>query len=245
MMLSIRIRGALPKRILAVSEGVKEALLMYGLDPEKIAIAYHGVDAALFAPSETNKKTWRLRNNIPEQDLVFVSTARLNPQKRLERLIKAFDALRKQHDNIWLLIAGDGQLRKEIDSLVNSLESKDRIKMLGLVENVSEILQASDIFVLPSDREGLSVSLTEAMATGLICVASNVSGSNEVIENGENGFLVEPNEKGVLHGMKEILELDLPARRGIAQKGRDFILEHFEMRKSVTNILGMLDIESV
>jgi glycosyltransferase involved in cell wall biosynthesis len=244
-MLTLRLRGYLVKRILAVSEGVKNVLLMYGYPSEKISIAYHGVDVSQFSPSGSKRKNWRQRHDIPEQDLVFVSTARLAQEKRIERIIKAFDTLSQEYDNLWLLIAGDGPMRKELEIAKNSLGCRDRIKLLGLVENVSELLQASDIFVLPSDREGLSVSLTEAMSTGLICIASDVSGSNEVIQDGENGFLVEPSDQGVFHGMETVLKMNDSDRKIIAQNARNSIVEHFEMRKSVTNILGLLDIESI
>lgn len=244
-MLSLRIQGHMPKRILAVSKAVKNLLLMYGCPEEKISIAYHGVDVSQFAPSPANKRNWRRCHNIPEDDLVFVSTARLSTEKRLERSIKAFDAMSHQYENLWFLIAGDGPLKDEIRNLVRSLTCRDRIRLLGHVEDIPELLQASDIFVLPSDREGLSVSLTEAMATGLLCIASDVSGSNEVIRDGENGFLVEPSDQGVYHGFEMVLKKDIPTRKIVADKARNTIIEHFEIKKSVANILGLLDMESI
>ena len=240
-----RIRCQLAIRILAVSEAVKDVLLGYGCRAEKICVAYHGVDVSMYCPSEKTRKNWRRSQNIPENALVMVSTARLSHEKRLERTIKAFDVLSKSNGDVWLLIAGIGPLKEEIERTVATLECRDRVRLLGHVENVPELLQASDIFVLPSDREGLSVALTEAMSTGLICIASNVSGSNEVIRDGENGFLVEPFDDGVMTGIEKILKLDPDARRAIAQNARQTIIANFEIRKSVKNILGMLDIASI
>lgn len=245
MMLMLRMRGHLAKRVLAVSEGVKNVLLMYGYPPGKITIAYHGVDASRFSPSDEKRKNWRLRYAIPEKDVVIVSTARLAKEKRIESIIRAFGRLSRENGALWLMIAGDGPLRNELENERNFLGCRDRIKLLGLVENVSELLQGSDIFVLPSDREGLSVSLTEAMAAGLVCIASDVSGSNEVIRDGENGFLIEPSDQGVLQGMEKVLKMSDAARNLVAQNARRSILEHFEMKKSVTNILGLLDIKSI
>ena len=245
LMLSLRMRSYLSKRVLAVSEGVKNVLLMYGYPKEKITITFHGVDVSLFSPSSMNRTSWRQRHNIPERGLVFASTARLSSEKRIDRMIKAFETLSHDHENLWLLIAGDGPSRKELESMVSSGERKDRVKFLGLVDNVHELLQASDFFVLPSDMEGLSVSLTEAMSTGLICIASDVSGSNEVIRDGDNGLLVDPSDQGVFQGMATVLKMNDSARKVIAKNARNSIVEHFEMRKSVTNILRMLDIESI
>ena len=245
MMWMMRIRSYLSKRVLAVSEAVKNTLLMYGYPKEKIAIAYHGVDVSRFSPSKENKTKWRRQHDIPEDAIVLISTARLAREKRLERLINAFGILSQEHGNLWLLFAGEGPSREEIERSINFINGKDRIRFLGLAENVPELLQASDLFVLPSDREGLSVSLTEAMSTGLICIASNVSGSNEAIRDGENGFLVEPNNEGVLNGIEKALKLDDQARKRISQNARNTIVEKFEKRKSVIKILELLDIESI
>jgi glycosyltransferase involved in cell wall biosynthesis len=125
------------------------------------------------------------------------------------------------------------------------MQGNGRVMLLGLSDNVSELLQASDLFVLPSDREGLSVSLTEAMSTGLICIASDVSGSNEVIKDGDNGFLVEPSDEGVLNGIRRAMNLDDRKRKDVCRSARNTILEKFEKRKSVLNILKLLDIESI
>ena len=244
MMWMVRIRGYLSKRILAVSEAVKDALLMYGYPSGKIVVAYHGVDVAQFSPDGARRMEWRRRNNIPENAIVMISTARLASEKRLERLIRAFLAMAQDRENLWLLFAGEGPLRSELEQSVHSMQGNDRVMFLGLSDNVSELLQASDLFVLPSDREGLSVSLTEAMSTGLICIASNVSGSSEVIKDGENGFLVEPSDEGVLDGIRRAMNLDDRKRKDISQSARNTILEKFEKRKSVINILKLLEIES-
>jgi glycosyltransferase involved in cell wall biosynthesis len=242
-MWGMRIRSYLSKRVLAVSQAVKDTLLMYGYPKEKIAIAYHGVDVLKFSPSEINRMNWRRRHNIPENSIVLISTARLAYEKRLHRLIHAFNALSQDHENLWLLFVGDGPLRKDLEILVNPLTGKDRVIFLGLSDNVPELLQASDIFVLPSDREGLSVSLTEAMSTGLICIASNLCGSNEVIKDGVNGFLVDPSDQGILHGIEKALNLDDQEKKSIKQEARYTILENFEKRKSVSNILKLLDVD--
>ncbi|HZW36453.1 MAG: glycosyltransferase [Deltaproteobacteria bacterium] len=244
MMWGIRVRGYLSKRILAVSEAVRNVLLMYGYPGEKIAIAFHGVDVSRYSPSEAIRAGWRREHGVPEDAVVWISTARLAKEKRLDRLLNAFGALSRKHGNLWLLLAGEGPTRKELERLADSLGVRERVMFLGLADNVPELLQASDLFVLPSDREGLSVSLTEAMSTGLVCIASNVSGSNEVIRDGENGFLVDPSDEGVLNGIGKALTLDGPARTRIARNARNTIVEKFEKRRSVKNILDLLDIES-
>jgi glycosyltransferase involved in cell wall biosynthesis len=81
------------------------------------------------------------------------------------------------------------------------------------------------------------------MSTGLICIASNLCGSNEVIKDGVNGFLVDPSDQGILHGIEKALNLDDQEKKSIKQEARYTILENFEKRKSVSNILKLLDVD--
>ncbi|TFH30785.1 MAG: glycosyltransferase [Deltaproteobacteria bacterium] len=242
LMWGVRIRSYLSRRILAVSEAVRNTLLSYGYPKEKIAIAYHGVDVERFSPSPANKIRWRREHGIPEEACVIVSTARLAREKRLERLIRAFQISSRDRQDLWLLIAGDGPLRKELEDSANSTGAGDRIRFLGLVDDVPGLLQASDLFVLPSDREGLSVSLTEAMSVGLICIATDIPGSEEVIRNDENGFLVEPDDRGVFEGLEKALKMDDRRRRDVADKARATVMNIFEKKKSIGNIFRLLEI---
>jgi glycosyltransferase involved in cell wall biosynthesis len=244
LMWGVRLRSLLSRRVLAVSEGVRDTLLQYGYPENKIAIAYHGVDVERFSPSPETRREWRRRHGIPETAVVVASTARLAREKGMDRLIRAFNRLAGERSDLWLLMAGDGPLREELERSVDATAARERVRFLGLVDDVSEILQASDLFVLPSDREGLSVSLTEAMATGLICIATNVSGSKEVLREGESGFLVEPNDQGVLDGLAKALALGDPEKKRVSGMARSTILERFEKGKSIDNIFRLLDLEA-
>ncbi len=244
LMLGVRFRYFLSRRILAVSEAVRNTLLLYGYAKGKISIAYHGVDVERFSPSPGNRIRWRREHGIPEDACVIVSTARLAREKRLERLVRAFEASSRERRDLWLVLAGDGPMRKELEDSAASTGAGDRIRFLGLVDDVPGLLQASDLFVLPSDREGLSVSLTEAMSVGLICIATDIPGSNEVIRHGENGFLVEPNDRGVRDGLETALGMDERRRRSVSDRARATVKEMFEKEKSIRNIFRLLDIRN-
>ena len=244
LMWGVRYRCRLSRRILAVSEAVRNTLLLYGYSKAKISIAYHGVDVERYSPSPANKIKWRREHGIPEDACVIVSTARLAREKRLERLIRAFGALSRDRQDLWLLIAGDGPLRKELEDSADSTGAGDRVRFLGLVDDVPGLLQASDLFVLPSDREGLSVSLTEAMSAGLICIATDIPGSKEVIRHDENGFLVEPNDRGVFDGLEKALRMDDRRRRLVADQARATVRNIFEKKKSIANMFRLLDIRN-
>src|SRR5262249_48366439 len=154
---------------------------------------------------------WRQIHNIPQKDLLIVSTARLSIQKRIDRLLQAFSFLSSKHKNMWLMLAGDGPLRAELERSIDTLPNR-RIKILGHVDDVTSILQASDIYVLPSDNEGFGIALIEAMATKLVCVATRTAGPDDIIEDGENGFLVDLSYEGVLSGLEKAIEMS-PSER--------------------------------
>ena len=99
---------------------------------------------------------------------------------------------------------------------------------MGYQENASDFLKMSDLFALPSDNEGLSNAMLEAMATGLICVVTKTPGTDEVIENGINGFIVEPSEEGVSIGLRKSLSLSQTQRVIISQEARRLVRVNFD-----------------
>ena len=101
----------------------------------------------------------------------------------------------------------------------------NKILFMGNVDNVGDYLKMSDIFVLSSDNEGFGIALVEAMATGLICVATKCPGPNEIIQDGVNGFLVEKNAEGVLDGLKKAARsFTMPQEVEIQGKGHPFCI---------------------
>jgi glycosyltransferase involved in cell wall biosynthesis len=119
-----------------------------------------------------------------------LSSGRLSPEKNISLLIKAFADAAKENENIRLIILGDGPLKKEIESLIRSKQIENKVSLTGYVKNVTDYLIACDFFILPSETEGMSNSLLEAMSMGLIPIATNISGSYDLIVHKHNGFLI-------------------------------------------------------
>jgi len=150
-----RTRGRLARGILSISQGIKERLVeSYGYAPEKIDVVYCGVDTARFSPaSEDYRRALRRELQIPDEAVVIVSTARLDPIKRLDRLIEAFGTLSLRRSDFWLLVTGDGPLGDELKALAQSVNNRENIRFLGHVEDVCAILRASDITFCPATRK--------------------------------------------------------------------------------------------
>lgn len=232
------------KSTLAVSKEVREILLkLYKYPSSKVKLFYHGRDLKKFCPDPATRHHMRQKFKISDKEIIIISTSRLDKTKSIDRLINAFDMLFQKYRNIWLFILGDGPLKNELSNLADQKTSRERIKFLGFHNDVSPFLKMSDIFVLPSEKEGFGNAVIEAMATGLIVIATKVAGPNEIIKNGINGFLVERSEEDMLRGLTKVLLLTERERKEISINARRFVMDNFDLRKRVKEELKSLGIE--
>lgn len=125
---------------------------------------------------------------IPLESTVIVSVGELNKNKNHEVIIRALAIL--NNTNIQYIICGKGPLKEYLECLSQNLNIEQNVHILGYRKDIIEILKASDIFVFPSIREGLSVSLMEAMAAGLPVICSKIRGNTDLINNGVGGYIV-------------------------------------------------------
>jgi glycosyltransferase involved in cell wall biosynthesis len=128
-----------------------------------------------------------------ERENIIAFMGRLIPAKGVKYLIKAFSELNNESWKV--LILGDGCQKQELMDMVETLNMKEQIEFLGNVKNVDYFLSKSKIFVFPSLSEGFPNALVEAMANSLACISFDcMMGPRDLIENGKNGFLVEPGD---------------------------------------------------
>jgi glycosyltransferase involved in cell wall biosynthesis len=239
-----RVRARLSRGTLCVSSGVKDRLVRgYGYPPKKMRVIYNGVDTKCFSPVKQDIRRALRRNlQIPDEAIVVVSTARLEPVKRIDRLIEAFGALSCERTDLWLLLTGDGPLRDELQHLAGSVQNPENIRFLGHVEDVCAILRLSDIYVLPSDEEGFGLALAEAMACELVCVATKTVGPCEIIEDGVNGFLIDLTHDGVLKGLDQALRLCNEERKAMGSCARQRVVNNFRAEEAAAKGLAFLRI---
>ena len=146
-----------------------------------------GVDLEKFSKSTFDKAAKRRQLGIPEDAILLLSVGELIPRKNHETSIRAIADV-----NAYYIIAGDGELRQQLQKLIDELVVGDRVKLLGYRNDVDDLYRASDVFVFPSFQEGLPVAVMEAMASGLPCVASHIRGNTDLLEDTEREFLCEP-----------------------------------------------------
>lgn len=165
----------------ALSENVKDSILKeYKLHDAPVIL--NGVDLSKCI----KKETYEIGDKFK-----IINIARFSEQKKHARLIAAFNLFVKDHPNSELRLVGDGELRKDIELLVKQYQLRDKVKFLGLQNNIYPFLHDADCFVLSSDYEGIPLTLIEAMGTGLPIISTNVGGIPDMIKDGEEGLLCE------------------------------------------------------
>lgn len=155
-----------------------------------------------------------LKDTLPERyegvrEKRIVTFARLEPQKNYPLLIDAFDEFSKEHKDYILEIYGQGSMEESLRDLVQKRDLSDKIIFKGFVPNLHKQIRNARMFVLPSDYEGLSNSMLEAMAIGLPCVCTDCppGGAKMFIENGVNGLLVPiRNKSAMVEAMKRVAD---------------------------------------
>jgi glycosyltransferase involved in cell wall biosynthesis len=157
---------------------------MYGSPPS--AVIPNGVD---LAESRLNRAEWRQAMGFKAEDVLIASVARLDPQKNPLLLMEALPEDPRCH----LLLVGDGSLAAEVRS-----RATPRVSVLGVREDIPDLLRACDVFALASDYEGLPVAVIEAMAAGLPVVATAAGGVPELVSHEQTGFLVAPGDRSAL-----------------------------------------------
>ncbi len=173
--------------VTAVSKFLKEKTLTNYQIKKEIEVIYNFVDTEIYKPKDNCLfKSYFAPNG--EKVLVHISNFR--PVKRVPDVIKIFDQVRKKIP-AKLILAGDGTDRTECEKLVRVLELKNDVFFLGKQEAIVDILNASDLFIMPSQSESFGLSALEAMACGLPTISTSIGGLPELVVHNETGFIAE------------------------------------------------------
>lgn len=149
-----------------------------------------GINVEKFANVTVDRIAKRKEIEIPEDAFLLLSVGELNKNKNHEVIIRALEELQNPH--IYYAIAGNGPYFDYLNNLALELGVSTQFHLLGYRNDVAELYKCADVYIFPSIREGLPVSVMEAMASGLPCIVSNIRGNADLITNGLNGYLCEP-----------------------------------------------------
>lgn len=210
-------------KIIAVSQFQKDILKSKNIGGKKIEVIPNGVNTERFKPRDTSLKE---RYNA---DNLVLYLGRLSKMKGVHRLIRNARKIIEENTNTKILIVGRGGYRKQLVKMRNKLDLKEDVFFLNYTFHPDKFYNLADIYVLPSIFESFGMTVLEAMACGTPVVASKNGGTEEIITNGEDGFLFGDEEE-MVDKINFLLE-NKALRKKLGKKARNKILRKFSWQK--------------
>ena len=216
------------RRVICISENVREQVLEGTASGCRTSVVYDGVDTDLFSPSSE-----------PSSGGLVLSVGSLIPSKGHEVLIRSMASLTTDFPELALEIIGDGPERLRLESLVQQLKIAERVHFFGRQsrQQVAAAVRRCTVFALPSNNEGLGRGYLEAMSAGKPVIGCRGQGIAEIIRHGSNGFLVGPDNERELALALAMLLRDEPRRRSLGGAARDTILERLTLAQQAENLV--------
>jgi len=201
---------------------------------ERLRVIYNGVDTVRFAQRPAVRLGKRQELGLPADSLVLGSVGRLVSIKDHATLLKAASIVASQGANIRLIIVGAGPQRDALQKQIAAdAHLGDRAVLTGASDSIPELLNAMDVFVLPSLGEGMSNTVLEAMASALPVLATRVGGNPELIDDGRTGFLFSPGDVAGLAQRLQTLVHDQIMRQAMGTAAREHVVSHFSLERMI------------
>ena len=214
------VAAVLSDKIIAVSGRVSEELAQSGIDPSKIVTIPNGIELGPYS----------VRSRTRRSGFLVGTLARLSREKGLDVLLHAAKLVLASEPSARFMIGGTGPLEEELRRKIRELKLEPYVRMAGFIEDVPSFLSELDVFVLPSDSEGIGLAIMEAMATGLPVVATAVGGVPEVVSDGQTGILVPPRQPKLLAQAIVRLLVDPDLARAMGAAGRNRVEALFDAK---------------
>lgn len=230
-----RLLYLLCSKIILVADGLLHRF-RFSTPGHKLVTIHNGVDVEQFAPRAGNTRSHRCFGLRPDDVLITVS-ARIEEFKGQRYLIEACSQLRHIWSRLHLVFAGgisEPAYYRACVQRINELGLADHVHFIGQVDHIPQLLQDTDIVVLPSiASEAFSRSILEAMASGIPVVATDCGGTREAVEHGVSGYVVAPRDSVEMARRIAALSEDEAMRRRMGQAGRKIAVERFRIERNV------------
>jgi glycosyltransferase involved in cell wall biosynthesis len=230
-----RYLGPAVDRYVAISEAIAAVLVDYGVARDRIVVVRSAVDPARFGATDRPRRRTELlaRLKLSEDAILIGNASALTEQKGYDVLIEALRHLASQGLPVHGVFAGEGELRRALETQVIAAGLQRRVTFLGFVDDVSAVLQGFDFLAVPSNHEGLGTVILEGMLAGCPVAATAVGGIPEIITHGENGLL-SPVRDAVRLADNLAQLIANPARRGaMVNRAQAKVREVFSVEKMV------------
>lgn len=226
-------------QVLCVSFGVcgqleKDGVCKKGKSKVVLNGSANGIDLSYYIRKDEDREVWRKRLGIGDRDFVFSFVGRVVKDKGVNELVMAFNRLSGEIRGIHLVIVGseESALDPISEESRDIIRKNDCIRTVGMQSDIRPYVTLSDAFVLPSYREGFGQVLMEAGALGVPCITTDITGCNEIIQNGINGRIIPPRDEQALYeAMKWFYEHRDDEVKIMAENARPMIAERYEQHK--------------
>lgn len=226
-----RIINKLIHGILANSEAVKSVVINQERFPEeRINVIHNGIHVGRFAnPVPEKKQALIERLCVSGDQFVVGSVGNLRPVKGYRFMVEAAALLCPRYPKLMFLVAGEGEIKEELERLCVDLGVEKQFRFVGKVKEIPEFLSCLNLYVQPSLSEGFSNAILEAMAAGLAVVATSVGGNQEIIEEGKNGLFAKAGDSKSLAETVEFLLRDPCGCRTMSVYSRERTIMEFSI----------------
>ncbi|MDP8256603.1 MAG: glycosyltransferase [Candidatus Alcyoniella australis] len=207
----------------AISKAVRDVLIQSGIDAGKILVVHSAVEYR--PPADDARERVRAELGLESTDKLLLNVGALVDHKGHQFLIEAMPTVLARFADLTCAVAGDGELRKELEQQINGLGLGDRVKLLGFRDDVPDLLAAADLYVSTSHLEGLNTSLLDASLAGLPVVATRAGGQVEAVSDGSSGLLAQNRDPADIADKIVTILSDEKLAARLAGGGREFAAE--------------------
>jgi len=202
-----------------------------GIPDVKAIVIRNGAPMEALTSQISQRQRVRQALQIPESAILIGSIGRLDPVKNLDLLLEASAAAARNIPSLKILLAGEGPSKQELIEKTAELAIENRVSFLGLRKDVSDLLSAIDLYVCSSDREGISLSILEAMAAERAIIATAVGGNLELVQHDRTGLLIDRGDHEAL--VQAIITLSKNSRKRVelGREARRFVQANFSVNR--------------
>lgn len=229
-----RLLSGITDKIIAVSHRVRESHIeQEKILPGKIITIYNGIECSKIDMEKalSFKNSFQKKFNITHTNYLITTIGRLEPPKGHINLFRAIPQVVNKYPEAMFLIVGDGFLRKQLEKLTQELRIQKNVVFTGFRNDINDILSISDICVVPSYREGFSITVLEAMSVGKPIVATDVGGNTEAIIDGVTGIIVKPDDHVALANAIIAVLKDEEKIQDMGRKAKERFEQYFTLQK--------------
>jgi glycosyltransferase involved in cell wall biosynthesis len=229
--------GARVRRFVAISRIIRGELLKFGVPDEKIRLIPSGVDPDRSSPG--SGESFRRELGLAEGQPLVGAVGHLADHKGHRYFIEAMPRIAESFPDARFVLVGDGELMEPLKRKAADLGLGEHLVFTGFRRDVDPIMDALDVFVMPSHMEGLGTIVMDALAARKAVVAAEAGGIPEIVEDGANGLLVPPKTVAPLADAVSRLLRDGELRRRLGEAGRRTVIERFSARAMAMGNLAL------